>query len=84
MASSGPIDCMRQKGNNIDMSPKLDTLLRAVSDLQKSQDGMRHMFESKLEKFKTYLVENIDTKVRPLRDKLSMDLSRESNRIDQY
>jgi hypothetical protein len=40
------------------------------------------MFESKLEKFKTDLVENIDTKVRALRDELSMDLSRESNRID--
>lgn len=61
---------------------KLDTLLAAVSDIKKNQEGMKKMFESKLDKLRSDLMENVDTKVRALRDELSMDLSREGGRID--
>jgi hypothetical protein len=52
-------------------------------DIKKSQDSMKRMFESKLEKFRSDLMESIDTKIRALRDELSMDINRESYRLEQ-
>lgn len=71
-------------GSNQDQTAndKLDSLLKAVADIKKSQDSMQRMFESKLDRLRTDLMENIDTKVRALRDELTMDLAREGNRID--
>lgn len=64
------------------VNEKLDTLIRAVNDIKSNQCSFKRMFETKLDALRTDLIENIDTKVRALRDELSMDLSRESCRID--
>ncbi len=63
-------------------SYKLDQVLLAVCDIKKSQDALRKALESKIDKLRTDLIANIDTKVRALRDELSMDVNRESSRID--
>ena len=51
--------------------------------MKSSQDNMKRMFESKLDKLRVNLMANVDAKIRALRDKLSLDLSRETNRINQ-
>lgn len=61
-------------------SEKLDLLLASVGELKTSQDNM---FESKLDKMRNDLTENINLKVKSLRDEIAMDLSRESGRIDE-
>lgn len=65
------------------MSAKLDTLIEVVKDLKTSQDGMKRMFESKLDKLRSDLMANVDTKVRTLRDELSLDIGRQTARTDQ-
>ncbi|CAC5383303.1 unnamed protein product [Mytilus coruscus] len=44
---------------------------------------MKRMFESKLDKLRTDLMANVDNKVRALRDEISIDINRETNRTDQ-
>ncbi|CAG2234693.1 unnamed protein product [Mytilus edulis] len=44
---------------------------------------MKRMFESKLDKLRTDLMKNVDNKVRALRDEISLDINRETNRTDQ-
>lgn len=73
----------QNNGSDNEVASKLDALISAVNGIQKSQDGLRKMFESKLDKLRTDLMENIDGKVRALRDELSIDLARESERINQ-
>lgn len=72
------------------LDSKLDTIINVmtglkneITDLKSSQDNMKRMFESKLDKLRVDLMANVDTKIRALRDELSIDLSRETNRIDQ-
>lgn len=65
------------------MSSKLDTLITAVQELKTSQDGMKRMFESKLDKLRTDLMANVDNKIRALRDELSIDIGTETARVDQ-
>lgn len=62
---------------------KLDSILAVVSDIKKSQDGMQKMFESKLDKLRTDLMQNIDVKIRALRDEFTISLAQSENRIDQ-
>ncbi|CAC5412945.1 unnamed protein product [Mytilus coruscus] len=80
MASSNP-----QKQANVDspFSNKLDTLIKVVQDLKIGQEGMKRMFESKLDKLKTDLIASVDNKIKTLRDEISLDLARETNRTDQ-
>ena len=66
-----------------DMSGKCDTLISAVIELKTSQEGMKRMFESKIDKLKTDLMATVDSKVRTLRDELSVDIGRETSRTDQ-
>lgn len=68
---------------DMDMSQKLDSILAAVAEIKKYQEGMRKMFESKLDKMRQDLTETIDSRVRSLRDELSLDINRETSRIDQ-
>ena len=53
-------------------SDKLDKLLQAVSDLRKNQDGMKLMFESKLDKMRNELMGSIDSKVQSLRNEIAL------------
>lgn len=41
------------------------------------------MFESKLDRLRTDIMSSVDTKVRELRDELSVDLPSETRRVDQ-
>ena len=41
------------------------------------------MFESKLDRLRTDIMSSVDTKVRELRDELSVDLASETRRVDQ-
>ena len=63
-------------------SDKLDKLLQAVSDLRKNQDGMKLMFESKLDKMRNELMGSIDSKVQSLRNEIALEIGRENTRID--
>ncbi|VDI05653.1 Hypothetical predicted protein [Mytilus galloprovincialis] len=44
---------------------------------------MKRMFDSNLDKLKTDLIASVDNKIRTLRDEISLDLARETNRTDQ-
>lgn len=66
-----------------DMSGKLDTLISAVIELMTSQEGMKRMFESKIDKFRSDIMENVDCKMCSLGDELFMDIGRETSRTDQ-
>ena len=74
-----------QKQANVDspVSYKLDTLIKVVQDLKIGQESMKRMFESKLDKLKTDLIASVDNKIKTLRDEISLDLVRETNRTDQ-
>jgi len=61
---------------------KLDAVLLAIADMRDNQDSLKRMFESKLDKIRHDLITNIDVKVRALKEELSLDLARESTRID--
>jgi len=63
-------------------SEKLNSILTAVNDLKKTQDDMKRMFESKLDKMKTDLMQNIDSRVSALRDEFSLEIGRENRRVD--
>lgn len=56
--------CKQNETSDKDVSKKLDSLISAVHGRQKSQGGLRKMFESKLDKLRTDLMENIDGKVQ--------------------
>ncbi|CAG2234601.1 unnamed protein product [Mytilus edulis] len=68
---------------NLDVCDKLEILIGAVKDLKTSQDNMARMFESKLDKLRTDLMASVDSKVRALRDELSIDIGHETTRTDQ-
>jgi hypothetical protein len=43
------------------MSGKLDTLISAVIELKTGQEGMKRMFESKIDKLRLDLMVNVDS-----------------------
>ena len=55
MASVGKSDFV------CDMSGKLDALISAVIELKTSQEGMKRMFESKIDKLRSDLMVNVDS-----------------------
>ena len=55
MASVGKSDFV------CDMSGKLDTLISAVIELKTGQEGMKRMFESKIDKLRLDLMVNVDS-----------------------
>ncbi|KAL4221243.1 hypothetical protein ACF0H5_019507 [Mactra antiquata] len=69
--------------NGSDMTEKqqLVFLVQAVTDIKLGQDNLKKMFESTLDKLKSELITNIDTKVRALKDELSIDIAKETSRI---
>ena len=79
VSSSNP-----QKQADVDspVSDKLETLIK-VQDLKIGQEGMKRMFEYKLDKLKTDLIARVDNKIRTLRDEISLDLAKETNPNDQ-
>lgn len=76
---------MASSGANSDttISQKLDTVINSIQGLKTSQDSMKRMFESKLDKLKTDIIASVDSKISALRDELTLDIHRETNRIDQ-
>ena len=76
---------MASSGVNSDttISQKLDTVINSIQGLKTSQDSMKRMFESKLDKLKTEIIASVDSKISALRDELTLDIHRETNRIDQ-
>ena len=81
MATGGGPSKLSEDNENV--SSKLDTLINAVKGLKCSQDEMKRMFESKLDKLRSDLMSSVDTKIRVLRDELSVDIARKTNRIYQ-
>ncbi|CAG2189828.1 unnamed protein product [Mytilus edulis] len=73
----------QNKNTDPSVSEKLDTIVSAIHDLKSNQEGMKRMFESKLDKLRTDLMANVDNKIRALRDELSVDISMETRRTDQ-
>ncbi|VDI35541.1 Hypothetical predicted protein [Mytilus galloprovincialis] len=71
------------KNKDPTVSEKLDTIVNAIQDLKTNQEGMKRMFESKLDKLRTDLMANVDNKIRALRDELSVDIGSETRRTDQ-
>lgn len=84
--NTGDISCteanMATGVNNGFDNSKFDTLMSTMLDIKKNQEGMKKMFESKLDKFRTDLLENIDTRVTSLRNEIAIDVQTQSNRID--
>ncbi|WAR17905.1 hypothetical protein MAR_032499 [Mya arenaria] len=77
---------MATGGQSDDIATIQDTLKEVSSRITKimnSQDGLRQMLDSKLDKLKHDLTASIDNKISALRDDLAMNISRESNKIDQ-
>jgi hypothetical protein len=84
MAAKEPnTSSVSKQRTNDDVSGKLDLLLTSVSELKENQENMKRMFESKLDKLKSDLITNVDTKIRALRDELSIDIGKETTRTDQ-
>ena len=65
------------------VSKQLQTLITSVDEIKKNQDGLKKTLESKIDKLKTDLMTNIETKVKALHDDLSLDIAREGSRIDE-
>ena len=70
------------KGTIEFVSQQIETLMSNVSDVKKNQESMQRMFERKLDRMKNDLMANIDEKVNALRQELTLDLGRETRRID--
>lgn len=69
--------------NDPTISNKLDTVINAIKDIKINQDGMKRMFESKLDKLRKDLLKNVDEKIQSLRDEISLDLGTETRRVDE-
>ena len=65
-----------------ELGKTLTDLLSTVQDLKKGQDSLKRVFEKKIDKLRNDLMESIDAKVKSLRDEFSLDMARESSRID--
>ena len=56
----------QKQSQSDELSGKLDLLSVSVNELNDNQENMRRMFESKLDRLKSDLIANIDTKIRAL------------------
>lgn len=68
---------------DVGVSAKLDTLIQSIQDLKTNQESIKRMFESKLDKLKVDLIASVDTKIKALHDDITLDINRETTRIDQ-
>ena len=59
-----------------DISQQLKLLISSVAELKKSQDGMKRTLKSKMDRLKNDLMESIETKMKVLKDELSLDIAR--------
>ena len=62
---------------------QISQVLTTVIDIKRSQESMRVSFDSKLDKMINEFIATIDGNMRVLRNEISIDINRESNRIDQ-
>ena len=77
MATSDP-----QSSSLQEINEQMKLVLSTVTEIKSNQDSMRQSFDSKLDKMKDEFMATIDGKLRTLRDEIAMDISTESNRID--
>ena len=70
------------KGNDSDLSSKMDMLLLSVNEIKKNQEGMKKTLEKKIDKLRNDLLENMNSKITALRNEITLDLGRETTRID--
>ncbi|KAH3734879.1 hypothetical protein DPMN_041330 [Dreissena polymorpha] len=61
-------------------SDKLKIIMDTVVDIKKNKDSMRRSIDSKFDKLRSKMKETIDTRIR---DELSVDMARDSSRLDQ-
>jgi len=72
-----------QQGHEMSDSEKLSFLVTGVEALQKSQEGLKKLVESKIDRLRNELKVDIDTRVRGLSDEITLAIGRESSRIDK-
>ena len=77
MATSDP-----QSSSLKEINDQTKLVLSTVTEIKSNQDSMRRSFDSKLDKMKNEFMATIDGKLRTLRDEIAMEISTESNRID--
>ena len=81
MASDdGPCD-----PSNLDMKQlfgKIDLLVSSVNEIKIGQESLRKTLDSKIDKLRNDLLINIDQKVKHVRDEMTLELGRETARID--
>ena len=63
-------------------SAKIYYLVNSITEMKKNQEGMRRMIESKIDKLRQEWKGDMDTRIRVLRDDLSLDLGKETARLD--
>jgi hypothetical protein len=55
---------------------------RNICEIKKNQESLKRTLEGKIDKLRIDLIENIDKKVKSLRDELTLDINKETVRID--
>ncbi|WAR27806.1 hypothetical protein MAR_013510, partial [Mya arenaria] len=65
-----------------DLSVKIDQVLSIVGDMKVTQEGMKRTLESKIDNLKNEMMKNIDTKLKSLKNEISLDIGKETSRID--
>lgn len=64
-------------------SVKLDQILKSIQTLQTSQNSMKQVLETKIDKLKEDMKLDIEKKVKGLKDDISLALGVQTTRIDQ-
>ena len=68
--------------SGLDVSTKLDLVLKAVEGVKRNQDDLKTSLEKKIDKLRKDLIKDIDTKISVLKTDVKKDIERESERID--
>ena len=66
-----------------DTGTKLDLVLKAVEDIKRNQDGLRISLEKRIDKLRSDIKADMDSKMKNLKDEMVLDLNKESCRIDE-
>lgn len=66
-----------------DLKTQILSIATSVKEIKEGQDGMKRMFESKIDKLRNDVLSTIDEKLRALKSDIDLDIGRESSRIDE-
>ena len=64
-------------------SDKIDFLVQTLMEVKKNQESLKKMVESKIDKLRKDMKEDMDLRIRSFRDDLSLDIGREAKRMDE-